>query len=1377
MHKRKIKPPTKSENDTDDLETVRITAHAFDFSMEDNPETDRAKMSIWAIGKDETRYLLRQENCPMFCYIGLPKYVDKKKYPWDNTSASYVFDYLKRALNYKDDHAPLQYLYCQNKEIYYYQGNKKSPYMLVYFKNQKSLSHCINLLKKPVEIKNIGTIELKIWESNISMVRKLLSLRKTKYAQWFEVEGKEVPIGHPERTAVSGKNNRIREILINWRTIDPIPLSQTKTWSSKPDVLAFDIETYSDNHKRMPNKLCASNVAYMIQAAFQTQGLKHTRKRFVILMGDCNEITVGEASEVIIKGVKHQLDPTVKIIRVDNEPDLVKAYADIILETDPDVITGYNIMGYDYDFLDTRLGIFYQENWPVMGRLIGKLPKMNKRAWSSSAYGQNTICNLEIDGRINIDLLPLVKRGHKFDRYTLDFVCKYFLKRGKHDVKAQQMFEAYEFMQAAKKLKEDFEEKLADTRKKLKEECDKTIKSLKEKWESLKSSLDNNEKDVMKKKLQTEINQLRRKNEEECENLEEEIYVEVDDEKLYKNNVNEIWDSALKHETKVVAYGVEDVELVIDLFEKLSVWIELVELSSIVGVTITELFTRGQQIRCQSQIYDLAVELGYVLTKRYAPKRFFNGGFVGDPVPGLYDNIICLDFNSLYPSIIIDSNMCYTTYVPPEYWDEVPVEDCNVVTFEQEEDPTFKSDSFDIEDDGFNGGDFSTRNEEQDAFGDTPAEVEPKKGKKKEEVKTIKKKYEMRFIKKEILPGIVPKLLSDLINERNNVKGQIKVLTKIFEQMEDLIEPLKDIIENKDVNILTEEEINTKKEKIFKQFEECTKKIFQENDIDFKYNKNALNYLDKLRELIEEIETQLTILDKRQAGLKVAANSMFGFFGAQNGLLPFIEIAMAVTGRGRVLINTVNEYMKSKYGADIVYNDTDSSFIDLHLKTRKECVEWGTRLEEEVSGKPAKKDKDGNIIEPAVPGLFGYILKVSFEKGCRGLFIKKKKYAYLPIHKNFEFARNADTKELIIEKKGIVPARRDNCVIIRKTYMKLLETILMQGTIDESYAIIIDTIVNLLKNNVKPRDELSITRALGAEYANDNYFMKVFADELQRVGKPMSASERAMYIVVKTKAELRGEEVKLGLKMRDIDMWEDSWTYYKGKSAMVDPKLDKDNIESLPVSFAKILNVKVSKDEKPTYPAENIDHLYYIEHLFMNPLDQLFSVGYNKLLQKYKGFSYKPQNSRAHECGVDTPIKMIGKIITDYIKGGGKVPSKEIITVISNLKQDFIDHRKIIDEAPNEDVVNEKNDIKEEKQGEEKKKDTRKIKLVIKKEEDEEEEVIKPKKNKIILKRTDEIAKSPDKILHSNKNLTVFKKDKDIQYVKYVNGEKLPKLE
>ena len=58
------------------------------------------------------------------------------------------------------------------------------------------------------------------------------------------------------------------------------------------------------------------------------------------------------------------------------------------------------------------------------------------------------------------------------------------------------------------------------------------------------------------------------------------------------------------------------------------------------------------------------------------------------------------------------------------------------------------------------------------------------------------------------------------------------------------------------------------------------------------------------------------VLDGRQLALKISANSVYGFTGAQIGQLPCLEISSSVTSFGREMINTTKEkYLKDGLSA------------------------------------------------------------------------------------------------------------------------------------------------------------------------------------------------------------------------------------------------------------------------------------------------------------------------------------------------------------------------------------------------------------------------------------------------------------------------------
>ena len=95
--------------------------------------------------------------------------------------------------------------------------------------------------------------------------------------------------------------------------------------------------------------------------------------------------------------------------------------------------------------------------------------------------------------------------------------------------------------------------------------------------------------------------------------------------------------------------------------------INYIEMSRVTGVPFNYLLARGQQVKVVSQLYRKAAEHDFVIPamRSEAAEEQYEGATVIEPVKGYYDvPIATLDFASLYPSIMMAHNLCYSTLLP-----------------------------------------------------------------------------------------------------------------------------------------------------------------------------------------------------------------------------------------------------------------------------------------------------------------------------------------------------------------------------------------------------------------------------------------------------------------------------------------------------------------------------------------------------------------------------------------------------------------------------------------------------------------------------------------------------------------------------------------
>ncbi len=135
---------------------------------------------------------------------------------------------------------------------------------------------------------------------------------------------------------------------------------------------------------------------------------------------------------------------------------------------------------------------------------------------------------------------------------------------------------------------------------------------------------------------------------------------------------------------KIAEYCVKDCELPLRLLEKVDVVETLIELSRVTHTDIGRICTKGQTEKVMNQILRVAHERKTLVTFReQRPKQKYEGALVLNPKIGFYnDPVVVMDFEALYPSLVMALNMCYSTQIPS--WLDMQTEEQQHVIIEAE---------------------------------------------------------------------------------------------------------------------------------------------------------------------------------------------------------------------------------------------------------------------------------------------------------------------------------------------------------------------------------------------------------------------------------------------------------------------------------------------------------------------------------------------------------------------------------------------------------------------------------------------------------------------------------------------------------------------
>lgn len=151
-------------------------------------------------------------------------------------------------------------------------------------------------------------------------------------------------------------------------------------------------------------------------------------------------------------------------------------------------------------------------------------------------------------------------------------------------------------------------------------------------------------------------------------------FLQEQKEDVHHSIITDLQNESEQTRRRLAVYCIKDAYLPLRLLNKLMCFINYMEMARVTGVPLGCLLTRGQQIKVVSQLLRKAREKGYLMPSHtgQGSDEQYEGATVIEPIRGYYaDPITTLDFASLYPSIMMAHNLCYTTLVKPNMKDSL----------------------------------------------------------------------------------------------------------------------------------------------------------------------------------------------------------------------------------------------------------------------------------------------------------------------------------------------------------------------------------------------------------------------------------------------------------------------------------------------------------------------------------------------------------------------------------------------------------------------------------------------------------------------------------------------------------------------------------
>jgi DNA polymerase delta subunit 1 len=279
----------------------------------------------------------------------------------------------------------------RNKDLWGFQNGTLSRFARLEFRTHRAMRSCSYVIEKEKT--------LRVYEANIDPVLRFMHYTRVASTGWLEVDESE----HNPNCSCD-----INLTCDDWNMVRPVDRDDIAQFR----VMSLDIECYSASGN-FPNASVPEDCVFQIAM---------TTKEF------------GKSDYIDRTCLRYPC--TYK-----SEKELLEAFGAHLKEVDPDIITGWNIFGFDLEYLFKRAVDAQAENM-CWGRDDTPCELVTKNL-SSNALGDNLLKMVPMKGRYVFDLFQDVKREHKLESYSLNNVSKHFLKDQKLDMPVKELFAAF----------------------------------------------------------------------------------------------------------------------------------------------------------------------------------------------------------------------------------------------------------------------------------------------------------------------------------------------------------------------------------------------------------------------------------------------------------------------------------------------------------------------------------------------------------------------------------------------------------------------------------------------------------------------------------------------------------------------------------------------------------------------------------------------------------------------------------------------------------------------------------------------------------------------------------------------------------------------